>query len=1082
MKRFSLSVLLAILLLAQTNAQVNSQDSLALINIYNTTNGTAWTQKWVPTQPVNTWFGVTLTAGRVTGLNLPGNNLSGTLLSGNILKLTQLKTLQLQNNHLTGSVPAGIGSLTELEQLDLSSNSFSGTLPAVFFNSLSKLTHFNVAGNGISGWIPSSIGNAAAMVEINVSNNAFTNKIPSGINSLNNLTRFLAANNQLIGPMPVGKLCSADIQVNISGNKFTFSGLECLGANPNAIYNNQHDLNITQNNLTLSIAAGGTLTNNTYTWYRNDPVYGTGIYQVNNGPAISLNVIETGTYRVVITNSQLPELELKSNNITIADVAALRQQDSLVLVDIYNGTKGAQWLNKTNWLTNAPLQDWYGIEVINGRVGNLFLNENNLDGALPGSIKHLTGLKNIEMVKNKLGGLLPDLSRALRLNTIRLSGNNYRGNLPANWGNLVHLTGLELSNNQLKGPIPEHYGNLRRLLTVILSNNQLSGRIPESFSTIGFFEASLDHNLFTGPLPQGFCTNEYISGTIQYNRFNFSGMDCLGSPEMAGRIAYDHQAVIPLINENPVLKAAAGGTLSNNIYKWYKDNVLIATKTGDSTFTMLTSGTYHAIITNSVATELTLSSDTTFFKVVPGVIQDSLALVDIYNHISSGLNWVLTDPISTWSGVTIGDYNDRVVELHIEGDDLAGTLSPMLPTLTELRELYLDGHFTGQIPDDLGRHQPELRRVYIDGKQLTGSIPGGLQNATNLHTLVLFNNQLTGKIPAFFKNLPLEDLNLAWNNLTGTIPGTLSSSDEFYYLSLNNNQLTGPVPPSLLEMEGMFVLDLSHNKLSGPLPANLHNAPPWCRLNNNKFTGAIPSLLAAKAEFDLSNNLLEYVDPVNCGLTLCLNYQDQLNVSNNKLNFTGLECLASISYVCEFNEDEEYKINFNPQQRIPIINENPVLKAAAGGTLANNTYKWFKNTGPFVTKTGDSTLTITTPGVYHCIVTNSVVPGVELRTHNANVSTVSGRKAGPASADNLAGNITGRLAVYPNPTGSGFVYIKGLRQAESVLLYNAAGQLVKQWQNVNGNQQFNFGSITSGVYTIKVVERDKQTMLKFIKH
>ncbi|MGN6438459.1 MAG: T9SS type A sorting domain-containing protein [Agriterribacter sp.] len=1097
MKKISTLTLVLCLALSKIDAQVLSQDSLALVNIYNTTNGNAWTQKWDRSQPVSTWFGVTVTSGRVTALSLPNNNLTGKLLSGTVAKLTGLKVLQLQNNQIGDGLPGGIGSLTNLELLDLSFNNLSGNILSSFFNNLPNLQQFNVANNDLRGWIPANISNSTALTEINLSNNRFSNKIPASINNLTNLTKFLVANNDLVGPMPAGILCSASIQVNISGNGFTFSGVECLGSNPNAVYGNQRNLTLGQAGLKLTAAAGGTLTNNTYTWYRYSPDESYIPYYISSNASIpSLNVIETGTYWVEVTNNQLPGLTLRSDSVTITDVSSLRQQDSIALVDLYNSTKGAQWINKTNWLTNTPLQNWYGVDIENGRVANLYLNENNLDGKIPSTIKYLTALRNVELIKNKLTGRLPEIHRSLQLNTIVLSDNSFYGELPAAWGNLSHLSAIDLNSNQLTGSIPESFGKLD-LLFLYLANNKLSGTIPASVAAVEYWDARFDRNSFTGPVPPGFCANSAGGSSIEYNRFNFSGLECLASPESFDALYYAHQAPIPIINENPVLKVAAGGTVTNNTYKWYKDNTLVATKTGDSTYTMLTSGNYHAIITNSLATELTLSSDTMFFNVTAGIMQDSLALVDFHHNITSGLNWVLTDPINTWEGVIIRD--GRVKELYTE--QLSGTLSPAIGNLSELTALYI-GYFspnenltgnlpstianlakleelaihtsniTGSIPDDLGRNQPNLRFISIGGKYLTGTIPSGLEYATKLGELFL-GGEISGAIPTFFKKLPLWELSLQGNKLTGSIPDSLSSSDYGMpaYLNLSHNLLSGQIPNWTY---GPVALDLSNNQLSGPLPDSVFRLGVWVNLSHNKFTGVIPKIPESITSLNLSHNLFESVDPVDCGTTLDLSYGYDFELNNNRLNFTGLECLSTISVIGPGS------FIFNPQQHIPIINENPVLKAAAGGTIADNTYKWYKNGALVATIAGDPSFVISSVGTYHCVVTNSNVPGVELRTDSVDISTVSSRKV-PGLANGTTGTDNGKLSVYPNPANTGFIYIKGLQKAESVLLYNTAGQLVKQWQNINGNQQLNIGELAKGMYMVKIVEKDRQTTLKFIK-
>ena len=98
---------------------VTVQDSLALVDFYNATNGPNWVNNegWLE-GPVNTWYGVGVEDGRVNELQLiNGNQLIGAIPEsfGN---LTNLDVLRLNNNGLT-SLPASLGKLTNL--LNLSS-------------------------------------------------------------------------------------------------------------------------------------------------------------------------------------------------------------------------------------------------------------------------------------------------------------------------------------------------------------------------------------------------------------------------------------------------------------------------------------------------------------------------------------------------------------------------------------------------------------------------------------------------------------------------------------------------------------------------------------------------------------------------------------------------------------------------------------------------------------------------------------------------------------------------------------------------------------------------------------------------
>ncbi|CAB1114087.1 unnamed protein product [Ectocarpus sp. CCAP 1310/34] len=53
--------------------------------------------------------------------------------------------------------------------------------------------------------------------------------------------------------------------------------------------------------------------------------------------------------------------------------------DRAVLSALFQSTRGSGWKQSNNWNTDAPLSDWYGVDVDGeGRVVNLCLPDNNL--------------------------------------------------------------------------------------------------------------------------------------------------------------------------------------------------------------------------------------------------------------------------------------------------------------------------------------------------------------------------------------------------------------------------------------------------------------------------------------------------------------------------------------------------------------------------------------------------------------------------------------------------------------------------------------------------------------------------------
>ncbi len=108
-------------------AQISQTEFDALKALYNSTNGTNWTNKtgWENINSLTAnditsglLYGVTIEGTNVTQINLQDNGLVGSI-PVEIGNLTNLYYLLLYNNQLSGSIPVEIGNLTNLQQLIL---------------------------------------------------------------------------------------------------------------------------------------------------------------------------------------------------------------------------------------------------------------------------------------------------------------------------------------------------------------------------------------------------------------------------------------------------------------------------------------------------------------------------------------------------------------------------------------------------------------------------------------------------------------------------------------------------------------------------------------------------------------------------------------------------------------------------------------------------------------------------------------------------------------------------------------------------------------------------------------------------
>ena len=117
---------------ADESTPTPAAERAALVAIYNATAGSDWTDSanWNTAAPVSEWYGVTTNSdGSVTHLSLSTNGLSGSIPAA-VGDLTNLQALWLGFNDLSGSIPVELGDLTLLETLHLGQNSLSGRIPA----------------------------------------------------------------------------------------------------------------------------------------------------------------------------------------------------------------------------------------------------------------------------------------------------------------------------------------------------------------------------------------------------------------------------------------------------------------------------------------------------------------------------------------------------------------------------------------------------------------------------------------------------------------------------------------------------------------------------------------------------------------------------------------------------------------------------------------------------------------------------------------------------------------------------------------------------------------------------------------
>ncbi len=586
MKQLStiLFVLCSLTLLSlNIKAQTNKQDSLALVDLYNSTGGPNWTKhtNWLTTTPLSTWYGVTLDANsRVYKIVLSKNNLSGTLPSS-LEKLTSLTYLDCKTNALVGSIPYSFGNLSNLQTLYLTANKLNSSIPTTIWN-LKNLINLDLSSNQLIGSIPSSIVNLTNIQTLYLNNNLLTDSIPSSIGNLTTLQRLALDNNNLSGNIP---------------------------------------------------SSFANLTNLIGLWLESNNL--------------------TGTITDIFSNlTNLKYLNLSSNLFTGGIPASVGNLTALSYLALANNKLSGTIPDFIGNLTN--LQSFY-------------ISYNQFTGSIPGTIGNLIDMQYLYLDNNQLSGNIPiSIGNLTRLIFFFLNGNKLTGAIPETIGNSTTMITLDVSQNKLTGNIPAFIGNITTLKFLYLDNNKLTGSIPSTFKNLTKLQTlNLQNNLLDGSIPSLATLTNLLRINVSQNKFTFDGMELIANPSFAdsSRI-YSPQAIIPIVQNGNILSVSVGGTAANNVYKWYQDGSLVATKTGDSTYTIKSDAQYNVVVTNAIATSLTLYSNTITITNLP-IKSIALSAKEINGLVQ--LQWQTMGELNTTSftiqhstdGKTFDDINTR---------------------------------------------------------------------------------------------------------------------------------------------------------------------------------------------------------------------------------------------------------------------------------------------------------------------------------------------------------------------------------------------------------------------------------------
>ena len=533
------------------------------------------------------------------------------------------------------------------------------------------------------------------------------------------------------------------------------------------------------------------------------------------------------------------------------------ERDRAALEAIYFALDGPGWVVNSNWLSDKPFDEWYGVLTDDdGRVialvlhslnifgsipdGGPSLRANELRGRIPAEIGQLDRLLGLFLSNNRLSGPIPpELGGLTELRFLRLEGNQLRGPIPPELGQLANLRSLVLMENGLSGSIPAELGRLANLERLFLRSNHLSGPIPAELGQLSNLQyLDLRHTEVSGAIPSQlgdlskleglFLAWTDLSGAIPSELGRLSALRRLSLPADAGLVTPLPQWLTGLTDLTTLRVVNSYIDISS------RSELLCAP--ADAAFQAWLDGLDEAdLVDCSILIEaapLGASTNQSGDRSTGSSQTDRRALVALYRATDGpnwveNTNWLSGRPLGEWFGVTT-DADGRVIELE-------------LYTLADGVYVRSNG-LRGRIPPELGQLD-RLQSLVLWRNQLYGPLPPELGNLLHLERMELGNNRLNGPIPVELGNLAkLYSLSLGGNRLSGSIPAELGQLGRLRSLGLSRNRLTGPIPAELHSLSRMNYLNLGHNQLSGPIPSSLGRLYDLSRLylNNNRLSGTIP--------------------------------------------------------------------------------------------------------------------------------------------------------------------------------------------------------------------------------------------------
>ena len=629
----------------------------------------------------------------------------------------------------------------------------------------------------------------------------------------------------------------------------------------------------------------------------------------------------------------------------IHDPGAEPMTDRKVLEALYNATDGPNWRNAENWLTDAPLGDWYGVSTdASGRVVGLDLSgrwdyatrewiRHGLSGPIQAELGNLTRLQELNLSINQLTGSIPvELGGLAELRELNLGNNLLSGQIPLQLAALAELEHLDLSDNALTGTIPPELSKLTQLVRLSLGSNTLDSRnvltgtiLPELARLANLEYLNLRYADLTGQIPAEFgnlsrlrtlnLEGNRLEGKIpaelaklarlQHLRLSQNNLSGEIPPEL-GNLGTLQQLGLGVNSLSGTVPPALGNLTQ---LSWLRLNRNVLTGPLPQRLAELAAMSYFAFDDNK---GLCAPGTTRFADWLKGLDQyegaycneADAAVLEALFESTGGRSWTNADSwlggpaLAEWYGVGT-DSLGYVTALDLSRNGLAGRLPGNLGNLTRLTELHLNENpaLSGPLPASLALAGLPLKALqYADTQLCTPAQPAFRQwlgeipshGGTGRECARVSDREVLAVLYEKI-NGPNWIQNGGW--LTDAPLGAwhgvdVNADGRVVALRLGQNNLSGEIPPELGYLGNLQRLELSGNGLSGEIPAELGYLRnlQHLDLSRNRLSGDIPAQIGYLFDLehlDFGGNLLASLIPPELGNLANLEF---LSFSGNQMS------------------------------------------------------------------------------------------------------------------------------------------------------------------------------------------------------